>query len=273
MAARTQVSTESARNLLSKREWAQSRWNFQMGRGLCGKVASTPLTKRAKLLNRSEGWSLYSSELSLKSRTDRCFQRCRHRRETDALWKPRFWSGGMRGCGWAHRLVNYWFGLLLLLRWFLFHLFGKTQVPHRIDETLDESLYRGGNPHLTSRFCKDELGPKFQHGIRACRTQGPPTYSRTKPKECWREGGVLGKTQVPHWIDETLDARLYRGGNPHLTSRFCKDELGPKFQHHPLFFVVSTLPPLFLHRPSLTPLSSYLTFGCIKSRVFIIIIL
>ena len=48
-------------------------------------------------------------------------------------------------------------------------LLGKTQVPHRIDETLDESLYRGGNPHLTSRFCKDELDPKFQHGIRACR--------------------------------------------------------------------------------------------------------
>jgi len=41
-------------------------------------------------------------------------------------------------------------------------LLGKTQVPHRIDETLDESLYRGGNPHLTSRFCKDELDPKFQ---------------------------------------------------------------------------------------------------------------
>ena len=39
---------------------------------------------------------------------------------------------------------------------------GKTQVPHRVDETLDESLYRGDNPHLTSRFCKDELGPKFQ---------------------------------------------------------------------------------------------------------------
>jgi len=61
-------------------------------------------------------------------------------------------------------------------------LLGKTQVPHRIDETLDESLYRGGNP---SWFCKDELDPKFQHGNRACRIQGPPTYSRTKPKECW----------------------------------------------------------------------------------------
>jgi len=30
-----------------------------------------------------------------------------------------------------------------------------------------------------------ELSPKFQHGIRACRIQEPPTYSRTKPKECW----------------------------------------------------------------------------------------
>jgi hypothetical protein len=41
-------------------------------------------------------------------------------------------------------------------------LLGKTQVPHRIDKTLDKSLYRGGNPHLTSWFCKDELGPNFQ---------------------------------------------------------------------------------------------------------------
>ena len=47
----------------------------------------------------------------------------------------------------------------------------KTQVPHQIDETFDESLYRRDNPHLTSRFCKDKLGPKFQHGIRACRIQ------------------------------------------------------------------------------------------------------
>jgi len=40
---------------------------------------------------------------------------------------------------------------------------------------------------------------------------------------------VLGKTQVPHRIDKTLDKRLYRGGNPHLTSRFCDDELDPEF--------------------------------------------
>jgi len=60
---------------------------------------------------------------------------------------------------------------------------GKTQDPRRIDKILDKSLYRRGNPHLTSRFCKDELGPKFQHGIRACRIQGPPTDSRTKPKD------------------------------------------------------------------------------------------
>jgi len=39
----------------------------------------------------------------------------------------------------------------------------KTQVLHRIDKTLDKSLYRGGNSHLTSRFCKDELRLKFQH--------------------------------------------------------------------------------------------------------------
>jgi hypothetical protein len=62
---------------------------------------------------------------------------------------------------------------------------GKTQVPHQIDKKHDKILYRGGNPHLTRRFCDDELGPEFQNGIRACRIQGSPTYSRTKPKECW----------------------------------------------------------------------------------------
>jgi len=57
-----------------------------------------------------------------------------------------------------------------------------------------------------NRFCKDELGPKLQHGIRACQIQGPPTYPRTKPKKiAGREGGVLGKTQVPHRIDKTLE--------------------------------------------------------------------
>jgi len=47
----------------------------------------------------------------------------------------------------------------------LSQLLGKTQIPRRIDKTLGKSLYRGDNPHLTvglSRFCKDELGPKFQ---------------------------------------------------------------------------------------------------------------
>jgi P-type E1-E2 ATPase len=38
---------------------------------------------------------------------------------------------------------------------------GKTQVPHRIDKTLEKSIERVGNAHLTNRFCKDELGPKF----------------------------------------------------------------------------------------------------------------
>jgi len=46
-----------------------------------------------------------------------------------------------------------------------------------------------------NRFCKDELlGPKFQHGIRACRIQGSPTYPHTKPKKSLgRERGVFGK--------------------------------------------------------------------------------
>jgi hypothetical protein len=51
------------------------------------------------------------------------------------------------------------------MRTILSALLGKTQVPHRIDKTHDKSLYRGGNPHLTSRFCKDELGLIFQHAL------------------------------------------------------------------------------------------------------------
>ena len=35
------------------------------------------------------------------------------------------------------------------------------QVPHQIDKTLEKSLYRGDNHHLTSRFCDDELDLKF----------------------------------------------------------------------------------------------------------------
>jgi hypothetical protein len=50
------------------------------------------------------------------------------------------------------------------------------------------------------------------------------------PKSVGRDGGVLGKTQVSHQIDKTLDKSLYKGDNPHLISWFCNDELDPKFQ-------------------------------------------
>jgi len=33
-------------------------------------------------------------------------------------------------------------------------ILGKTHVPYRIDKTLDKSLYRENNPHLTRQFCK-----------------------------------------------------------------------------------------------------------------------
>jgi len=116
---------------------------------------------------------------------------------------------------------------------------GKTQVPHWIDKTLDKSLYRGGNLHLTSRFCKDELGPKISNMVsELVEFKGHLPIHAPSPKSAGREGGVLGKTQVPRWIDKTLDKSLYRGGNPHLTSRFCKDELGPKISNS---FVVFTL--------------------------------
>ena len=31
---------------------------------------------------------------------------------------------------------------------------GKTHVPHRIDKTLDKSLYKGGNPHRMNWFLR-----------------------------------------------------------------------------------------------------------------------
>jgi len=74
---------------------------------------------------------------------------------------------------------------------------GKTQVPHRIDETLDDSLYRNDNPHLTSRFCEVELSPKFQHGIRACRIQGPPTYFTHQAQRVLGMRGCIGKNPSP----------------------------------------------------------------------------
>ena len=42
----------------------------------------------------------------------------------------------------------------------------KTQVPHQTDKTIDKSLYRGDNPHLTIQFCEVELCSKFQQQLR-----------------------------------------------------------------------------------------------------------
>jgi len=42
------------------------------------------------------------------------------------------------------------------------------------------------------------------------------------PKSAGRDGGVLGKTHVPHQIDKTLNKSLYRGDNPHLMNLFLK---------------------------------------------------
>jgi len=55
----------------------------------------------------------------------------------------------------------------------------------------------------------EETCPKFQHGIRACRIQGPHTYTHTKPKRsAGRQRGTLGKSQIPHRIDKILDKSL-----------------------------------------------------------------
>ncbi|AES89373.1 hypothetical protein MTR_4g073060 [Medicago truncatula] len=66
------------------------------------------------------------------------------------------------------------------------------------DRTWPDNVFMsGGNPHLTSRFCNDELGPKLQHGIRACRIQGPPKpIHAPSPKSVGREG-CIGKNQSP----------------------------------------------------------------------------
>jgi len=47
------------------------------------------------------------------------------------------------------------------------------------------------------------------YDIRACRIQGPPKpIHAPSPKSVGREGGVLGKTQVPHQVDKTLEKSI-----------------------------------------------------------------
>jgi len=47
-------------------------------------------------------------------------------------------------------------------------------------------------------------------------------FTHQSPKSVGRDGGVLGKTHVPHRIDKTLDKSLYREGNPHLMNQFLR---------------------------------------------------
>jgi len=47
-------------------------------------------------------------------------------------------------------------------------------------------------------------------------------FTHQSPKSDGRDGGVLGKTHVPHRIDKTLGKSLYRGDNPHLMNRFLR---------------------------------------------------
>jgi len=42
---------------------------------------------------------------------------------------------------------------------------GKIQVSYRIDKTLDKSLYKEDNPHISNRFYNNELDPKFQQNL------------------------------------------------------------------------------------------------------------
>jgi len=61
-----------------------------------------------------------------------------------------------------------------------------------------------------NRFYKDELGPKFQHGIRVCRIQGPPTYPCTKPKKELGMRGVYWGKPKPHIESIRLLIRVYK---------------------------------------------------------------
>jgi len=47
-------------------------------------------------------------------------------------------------------------------------------------------------------------------------------FTHQSPKIVGRDGGVLGKTHVPHRIDKTLDKSFYRGDNSHLMNRFLR---------------------------------------------------
>ncbi|RHN59935.1 hypothetical protein MtrunA17_Chr4g0019591 [Medicago truncatula] len=52
---------------------------------------------------------------------------------------------------------------LILLEYFYIHcmFIGKNSCPHRIDKTLDKSLYRGCNPHLMNRFLRMSWASNF----------------------------------------------------------------------------------------------------------------
>ncbi|AES72391.1 hypothetical protein MTR_3g090040 [Medicago truncatula] len=106
----------------------------------------------------------------------------------------------------------------------------KINVPHRIDKTLDKSLYRGDNPllmnqtHVPYQIDKTlDKKPVDFKGHLPIHAPSPKSvagrdgrFTHQSPKSDGLDGVVSGKIHVPHRIDKTLDKSLYRGDNPHL---------------------------------------------------------
>jgi hypothetical protein len=63
---------------------------------------------------------------------------------------------------------------------------------------------------LTSQagFVRMSKAPNFNMVSELVEFKGHLPIHAPSPKSAGREGGVLGKTQVPHRIDETLDESL-----------------------------------------------------------------
>jgi hypothetical protein len=68
-------------------------------------------------------------------------------------------------------------------------------------------LYRGGNPHLASRFYEVVLGLTMSSKMvsKLVEFKGHLPIHAPSPESAGSEASVLGKTLVPHRIDKTLD--------------------------------------------------------------------
>lgn len=89
-----------------------------------------------------------------------------------------------------------------------------------------KELIKSDISHLISQFCKDELGwYKLNMVSEPIRLGHPPNYPRIKPNSVRREGHI-GENSSPKLERDKVWNELMKSDTPHLTSRFCKDELG-----------------------------------------------